>query len=139
MTKDELRTRLQKGHILDDLFEFQEGQECWIYKAEKFIPGAEILYIPDTDPNGIPVAEPPHSHEEIEDILEQCYTGDDFLEECGGDVEMAKRLFHYVDWQHPSAAVPEIADEEEDLPEQADRESGSMRGEGKSDGEVPIL
>lgn len=88
---------------------------------------------------GIPVAEPPHSYEEIEDILEQCYTGDDFLEECGGDVEMAKRLFHYVDWQHPSAAVPEIADEEEDLPEQADRESGSMRGEGKSDGEVPIL
>ena len=66
-------------------------------------------------------------------------TGDDFLEECGGDVEMARRLFHYVDWQHPSAAVPEIADEEEDLPEQADRESGSMRGEGRSDGEVPIL
>ena len=52
---------------------------------------------------------------------------------------MARRLFHYVDWQHPSVAVPEIADEEEDLPEQADRESGSMRGEGKSDGEVPIL
>ena len=139
MTKDELRTRLQKGHILDDLFEFQEGQECWIYKAEKFIPGAEILYIPDTDLNGIPVAEHPHSYEEIEEILEQCYTGDDFLEECGGDAEMAKCLFQYVDWQHPSAAVPEIVDEEDDLPEQANRESGPMRGEETRNGEVPIL
>lgn len=52
---------------------------------------------------------------------------------------MAKRLFQYVDWQHPSAAVPEIVDEEDDLPEQANRESGPMRGEETRNGEVPIL
>ena len=115
MTKAELRERLRKGHIMDDLFEFRSGQECEIFKSDHFEPGEEILYIPDICLNEIPIAEHPHSYEEIEDILEQCYTGNDFIEECGGDVTKAVRLFEYVDWQHPSSALPEIEDEEEEV------------------------
>ena len=98
VTKAELRERLLKGAVMDDLFEFREGQECWMFKAPKFEPGDDILYIPDTDLNNIPVAERPTCYEEIED----------------GNVEKAERLFWYCDWQHPSAALPEIEDDEED-------------------------
>lgn len=113
MTKAELRERLRKGAIMDDLFDFCEGQECWMFKAAGFKPGEDILYIPDLDFNDIPVAEHPKTYEEIEDIIDQCYTGDDFIEECDGNTEKAKRLFWYCDWQHPSSAYPEICDEEE--------------------------
>lgn len=114
MTKAELREWLRKGAIMDDLFEFCEGQECWMFKAQEFEPGENILYIPDTDLNDIPIAEHPTCEEEIEEIIDQCYTGNDFIEECDGNVEKAERLFWYCDWQHPSAALPEIEDDEED-------------------------
>lgn len=114
MTKAELRERLLKGAVMDDLFEFREGQECWMFKAPKFDLGENILYIPDTDLNEIPVVEHPTCEEEIEEIIDQCYTGDDFVEECDGDVKKAERLFWYCDWQHPSSALPEIEDKEED-------------------------
>lgn len=113
MTKAELRERLRKGAIMDDLLDFREGQECWMFKAADFKPGDDILYIPDIDLNDIPVAEHPKTYEEIEDIIDQCYTGDDFIEECGGNVEKAKHLFWYCNWQHPSSALPEIDDDEE--------------------------
>lgn len=113
MTKAELRERLRKGEIMDDLFEFREGQECWMFKVPEFKPGENILYIPDTDLNDIPIAEHPTCEEEIEEIIDQCYTGNDFIEECDGNVEKAERLFWYCDWQHPSAALPEIEDDEE--------------------------
>ena len=48
----------------------------------------------------------------IIEILDECYSGDDFIELCDGNVEMAERLFWYCDWQHPSSALPEIEDEE---------------------------
>ena len=48
----------------------------------------------------------------MEEIVGCCYTGNDFIEECGGDVEKARHLFWYCDWQHPSSALPEIDDEE---------------------------
>ncbi len=120
MTKNQLREKLRKGAIMDDLFEFREGQECWMFKAPAFEPGENILYIPDTDLNDIPVAERPTCYEEIEEMIDQCYTGDDFIEECGGDAGKAERLFWYCDWQHPSAALPEIEDEEDEW-----RENGS--------------
>lgn len=114
MTKAELRERLLKGAVMDDLFESREGQECWMFKAPKFEQGDDILYIPETDLNNIPVAERPTCYEEIEEIIDQCYTGNDFIEECDGNVGKAERLFWYFDWQHPSAALPEIEDDEED-------------------------
>ena len=45
-----------------------------------------------------------------------CYTGKDFVDMCDGNMEKARRLFDYVDWQHPSSALDagEIDDDEED-------------------------
>lgn len=123
VTKAELRERLRNGAIMDDLFEFCEGQECWMFKAPEFEPGENILYIPDTDLNDIPIAEHPTCEEEIEEIIDQCYTGNDFIEECDGNVEKAERLFWYCDWQHPSSAQPEIEDESEAL----ETEYGELR------------
>lgn len=114
MTRAELREKLLGGAIMDELFTFRSGQECDIYKAAKFAPGSEIIYIPDLALNLIPVTEPAVDPDDVEEIIANCYTGDDFIEECGGDIEKAKHLFWYCDWQHPCSALPEIDDDEEE-------------------------
>lgn len=50
--------------------------------------------------------------ETIEEVVGNCYTSNDFIEECGGNLELAERLFWYCDWQHPSSAVDEVIDDE---------------------------
>ena len=97
MTKAELREKLLGGAVMDDLFAFRNGQDCEIFKATRFERSDDIIYIPD-----------------LEEIVGCCYTGNDFVEECGGDVEKARHLFWYCDWQHPSSALPEIEDDEEE-------------------------
>lgn len=114
VTKDDLRAALAAGKTMNELFPFVPGQECEIFKAEKFSPGDAIVYIPDTSLNDIPVDEPITDREEIEEVVGNCYTGDDFLDECGGDVDLAERLFWYCDWQHPSSALPEVDYEEDE-------------------------
>lgn len=114
MTKAELKEKLLSGGIMDELFGFRNGQDCDIFKAAKFTPGDDIIYIPDLALNLIPVTEPAASPEDVEEIIGCCYTGDDFIRECDGDTEKAKHLFWYCDWQHPSSALPEIDDDEEE-------------------------
>lgn len=113
MTKQELREYLKTGHTMDDAFAFRPGQECEIFKADCFEPGDEIIYIPDLSLNMIPLEAPITNDEDIEDVVDSCYTWYDFVELCGGNAEMAELLFLYCDWQHPSAALPEVDDEEE--------------------------
>lgn len=108
MTKDELRGRLESGERIEDLFQLRPGQECAIFKADAFQTGGEIIYIPDVWLNEI-ATDRPLTGCEIDDALYHCCTGDDFVSECDGDVQMAERLFWYCDWQHPSAAYPEVA------------------------------
>ena len=111
MTKQELRAELAAGRTLDELFRFKNGQECMIFKADYFTPRAEIIYIPDIDLNEIPVDDPITDPEVLTDVLHYCYTGEDFVEACGGNVWKAERLFWYVDWQNPCSAVDEIEDD----------------------------
>lgn len=113
MTKQELRAELLGGKCLDELFPFRCGQECFIYKSSFFIADDHIRYIPDIDLNNIPVDDV-LKYEDIDDVISMCYTGNDFVEECGGDAELASELFYYVDWQHPSSAVDEVRGDEED-------------------------
>lgn len=40
--------------------------------------------------------------EEIKNVLNSCYTGNDFVEECNGYKDVAEELFEFVDWQHPN-------------------------------------
>lgn len=111
LSKKELLNLLRGGAILGTLLKFEPGQECIIFKSDKFIEGDRIIYIPDLDLNEIPVDRPVRDGEELKDVLGNCYTGDDFIKECGGDRKKAERLFWYCDWQHPSSAVDEIDDD----------------------------
>lgn len=119
MTKAELRKELLAGKTLDDFFAWSHGQECYIYKAARFVPGDEIIYIPDTSLNEIPTVRPITNEEELEEVLDQCFTGDDFEDACvavGLPKSKAEGLFCYVDWQHPSSVVDagELDDDDDD-------------------------
>lgn len=131
MTKDELREKLLIGATLDELLCFRSGQDCDIFKTAEFVSGDEIIYIPDIDLNQLPISidlshdnsmmdemrcgwGPMTAEEQIRIVLSYCYTGNDFIKECEGDAEKAERLFWYCDWQHPSSALPEIDDDEEE-------------------------
>lgn len=120
MTKSELRTKLIKGKTLDELLRFIDGQEATIFKATTFAEGKDIIYIPDVGLNDICIYKVYTDRSEIEEVLSYCYTGDDFIEECNGNRDMAEMLFHYVDWQHPSSALPELMDDDDEL-EQKER------------------
>lgn len=131
MTKAELRNELLKGKTLDSILRFRRGQDCMIFKADHFSVGDEILYIPDVDLNELPLDidlskdnsmmnefragfVPMTAQEQVDLVLSYCYTGDDFIYVCDGDVAQADFLFHYCDWQHPSSALPEIEDDEDE-------------------------
>ena len=114
LTKQELRAKLQQGHTLNDLLTFGPSQDCEIFKADKFYPGDVLIYVPDVALNHIPLDRPITDPAELDEVLSQCYTGQDFIDECSGDVEKAERLFYYCDWQHPSSAMDELDDEVED-------------------------
>jgi len=114
LTKQELESHLQQSHALNDLLAFGPGQDCEIFKAETFISDDTIIYIPDVALNKIPIARPAKDLKEIAEILSNCYTGQDFINECGGDAEKAERLFWYCNWQHPSSAMDEICDDGEE-------------------------
>lgn len=109
MTKDELREALENGTCVGTLFDLSDGQECLIFKEKLFEVGDDILYIPDVYLNEIPLWRS-LKNEEIEEVIDKCYTGNDFLKECTGDANLAKALFCYCDWQHPSSALSEVID-----------------------------
>lgn len=114
-TKEALRNSLNHGMCLDECLKLVGGQECTIFKTERFFPTDIILYIPDLELNEINYEKENLTEEAINNIIDNCYSGKDFLDIVGGDIEKAKRLFDYVDWQHPSSAYDagEIDDEEE--------------------------
>ena len=114
MTKQELWSQLQQGHVLNDLLAFGPGQDCEIFKNDRFYPGDVVIYVPDVTLNHIPLDRPITDPEKFSEILSNCYTGQDFINECHGDAEKAEHLFWYCDWQHPSSAVDELADDGEE-------------------------
>lgn len=114
ITKVMLQSQLQQGHTLNELLAFGPGQNCEIFKADKFYPGDVVIYVPDVCLNHIPLDSPITDQKELDEVLSQCYTGQDFIDECHGDTEKAECLFCYCDWQHPSSAVDELADDGEE-------------------------
>ena len=100
MTKNELKMKLEAGAFLIDLFDLTYGQECLIYKGN-FEISDQIIYIPDVDMNEIDT-ESVLEDEEIENVLNNCYTGNDFMTECSSHEDLARELFDFVDWQHPN-------------------------------------
>lgn len=113
MTKDELRKHLEKGDAIVELFSLILGQGCEIVK-DTFILGDNIIYIPDLHVYDLSFYEIVKTSEDIEDILAHCYTGNDFVTVAEGDQALAYRLFCYVDWQSPDAALPEVEYEDDE-------------------------
>ena len=114
MTKEELQRQIvEEQRMLETILPLSDGQECLIYKAPDFSVSDEIIYIPDVWLNNLDILNGSDDDDGIsyaQRVVENCYTGKDFVNECGGDVELAERLFHYCDWQHPSSALPEVKD-----------------------------
>lgn len=115
VTKDALRNYLLSGGRLDEILDPSQGQECLIFKADRFYLGDTIVYIPDLFLNNIPYGRSVNA-EEIDHILHHCYTGDDIIRDCGGNVITARYLFAYLDWQHPVSALDEIQEEDGSAP-----------------------
>ena len=91
---------MKNGEHLENIFQFTDGQECLIYKGD-FEVSDNIIYIPDIWLNELNT-DSKATEEDIEDIINNCYTGKDFMEECHDIENVAKRLFNTVDWQHPN-------------------------------------
>lgn len=107
MTKKELaEVLLKSGETMCDLFHFSSGQECDIYKADIFEAGENILYISDMYNCRLYIS-PIKGMEDVEDILDCCYTGNDFLDAAGGDPILAEYLFNVCDWQSPYTEAEE--------------------------------
>ena len=100
MTKPELKEQLKSGKSLEEALALKDGQDCVIYKTEIFEVSDEIIYIPDMGVIDIPMYLP-LSDEEIEDVINHCYTGKDFMEIAKNYRELAIDLWNYVDWQNP--------------------------------------
>ena len=101
MTREILRKELECGKALNEIFEFTDGQDCTIYKGKFDLNNAEnIIYIPDVFINDIDVEADFMTEMEIENVINNCYTTADFIEEAQGHVNLAQDLFNYVDWQH---------------------------------------
>lgn len=99
MNKYQLRGHLQVGKPLTALFNFTEGQDCMIYKSN-FDKSNEIIYIPDLGLNEIET-DRALTEEEIDQVINNCYSGYDFIDICNNHENVAKALFNFVDWQHP--------------------------------------
>ena len=113
MTKKELKEQLQNGKLMSDLFDYTYGQDCDIYKNDEWELSDNIIYIPDIQLNNIDYFDYLRSkgknvEERIEEVIDCTYTGKDFMELADRDEGIAKELFYYVDWQHPSSALDEV-------------------------------
>lgn len=114
INKNELNARLKQGELLGDIFNFTDGQECLIYKG-KFEKSDNIIYIPDIYLNELETDTVVEDEEDLNNILKNCYTGNDFLKECNGCEKAARALFGFVNWQHPNIQdLVDLYDDEED-------------------------
>lgn len=115
MDKKTLRKELEGNVPLEQILDLTIGQcGCTIYKLRaangpiRHNDFDNICYIPDMELNDIPYDKPFLSDEEIDDILEYCYTFQDFIDLCHGDINKAKAVYNNCDWQHPSTEYDEM-------------------------------
>ena len=116
MTKKELKEKLNHGFCLSDILSETHGEDCMVYKGEWQISD-QIIYIPDYTLNGI-IPSRKMLPGEIQNLVENCYTGRDFLDICKGYTKIAKALFAICKWQYPNIqdlldSIEEPAFEEE--------------------------
>lgn len=98
LSKTDVEYMLKNGFALSNIFEMTSGNGYTIFKADDFAED-KVIFIPDLsfhglegifDKNGL-------TEQEIEGVLNLCYTGRDFLDMCDGNEEDAENLFSSVD------------------------------------------
>lgn len=93
ITKECLRKELECGKRLKDIFSFSDGQDCIIYKGKFDLNNAEnIIYIPYVFLNDIDIDTDFLTEYEIKNVLNNCYTTNDFLEEAKNHINLAESL-----------------------------------------------
>lgn len=97
-TPEDIRELLRLGLSPSQFLDRIDGQDCKIFKADDFKED-DVIYIPDLEPLGLGhLFEKDHlSDKEIDDFLEYCFTGEDFFEECDGDINVAMNVFELMD------------------------------------------
>ncbi|WP_135567905.1 hypothetical protein [Galactobacillus timonensis] len=105
VTLKNLADALKRGETLADMLPVVAGQECNIVKLsdEQYeeANSADIVYIPDLNLHEIPYFRPV-TIEEADEILQRCYTKQDFIDATFGVKDADHYLFEFVDWQTPN-------------------------------------
>ena len=97
VTKSELKKKLINGSKLKELFDFSNETGIMFYKGS-FETSDNIIYIPSIGIN-INLA---LNDKEIDTIIDNSYTGNDFVKECKEQENVAKDLFSLVTWEKPN-------------------------------------
>ena len=103
MNKTELKDALFSGRTLYDLFSFEDGDECEIYKDHSW-NGSEtedIVYIPCLDEYAYAPLNEKLDMETINDVVDAVWTGGEFLATCADDQNVAKLVLNECWWSNP--------------------------------------
>lgn len=105
MKKEEVKALMREGKKIDEIFDLSLGQDCLIYKGAwpADVTSKEVIYIPDIWLNELDSPEV-----SVEEKLSYMYTAEDFLAESNGNLQVAKDLFEFCDWQNP--AIQDLLD-----------------------------
>lgn len=105
--KENLKSCLEEGIPLIYLFVFSEAAFYDNQKGPLVYKGTwdlsdQIIYIPAEDSNGnsIPIDRALQENE-IPAVIEECFTGEDFLSKSSGNIRLAEELFNFVSFQSP--------------------------------------
>lgn len=115
LSKEELQERYAEGSMVgqivargntDDSIVFKdafEGPLCYrIIQQGGWDLSDQVIYIPAEDSNGnsIPIDRALQENE-IPAVIEECFTGEDFLSKASGNIRLAEELFNFVSFQSP--------------------------------------
>ena len=94
MNRDNLREELMKGKMLTDIFPFQLGQMCEVYKGDwEKAKDDDVIYIGDVEIHDYPLYKAIDPSEIDYFIGDMCYTKRDFIDECDGNLSLAMELY----------------------------------------------
>lgn len=120
MDKEKLKSCLEEGIPLIYLFGFSEDTFYDNQKGPLVYKGTwdlsdHIIYIPAEDSNEKPIPiDRALQKEEISAVIEECFTGEDFLAKAKGNIKLAEELFNFVSFQSPKLGfIFEYLDENE--------------------------
>ena len=107
VTRADLAERLNNGEPLKQILPIVEGEDCHIGKVSPDLFDAaepdDIVYIPELDGQSEKAYsyDSPVSSEDVEEILSNCFTKQDFFHETFEIEEAAHDLFDLCNWQRP--------------------------------------